>query len=130
MIRASINLRPGALVIVRIANAYYLAVHEQATKPTTVVVFSGPYLGEPDAHRALREHAAIDDLTKSAMAIKTERDKYRVALELIAAHEGKTLLNLGLGADGNRAYQLGANAAFNQAAGFAIAALSAGERTP
>lgn len=72
--------------------------------------------------------AAIDSLANSAMAIKTERDKYKVALELIAAHEGKTLLNFDLGEDGNRAYQRGANAAFNQMAGFAIAALTAGER--
>lgn len=71
---------------------------------------------------------AIDDLTKSALAIKAERDRFRVALEFIAAHEGKTLLNLDLGEDGNRAYQLGAYAAFNQAAGFAIAALNIQQR--
>jgi hypothetical protein len=72
--------------------------------------------------------AAIDDLTKSALALKAERDKYKVALEFIAAHENKTLLNFDLGEDGNRGYQLGANAAFNQMAGFAIAALPQDER--
>lgn len=71
---------------------------------------------------------SFDSLSETVMRIRRERDRFETALQLIAAHEGKTLLNLDLGEDGNRAYQLGANAAFNQAAGFAIAALTSHSR--
>ena len=46
------------------------------------------------------------------------------ALTLIAAMHGKTLLNIDLGQDGNRAHQIGANAAFNQLAEIASDALA------
>lgn len=46
------------------------------------------------------------------------------ALQFIAAMQGKTLLNLDLGEDGDRAHQIGANAAFNQLAEVARAALA------
>jgi hypothetical protein len=67
---------------------------------------------------------SFDGLEETVMRIRKERDRFETALMLIAAMAGKTLLNLDLGADGNRAYQLGANAAFEQCAGYASSALS------
>jgi len=54
----------------------------------------------------------------------TKARKYRDSLTLVAAFKDKTLIAPSFGFDGDRAYQVGASAAFNQAADIAIDALS------
>lgn len=68
--------------------------------------------------------AAIDKLSGTAMDIKTERDRYRTALEFIAAMGDKTLIAPSMGPDCDRAHQIGANKAFEQCASAASTALS------
>lgn len=68
--------------------------------------------------------AAIDQLSSTALDIKTERDRYRTALEFIAAMDGMTLIAPSLGPDGDHGHQIGANKAFGQCADAAKTALT------
>lgn len=67
---------------------------------------------------------SFDALDATVMRIKRERDRFETALMLIAAMAGKTLIATEFGPDGNRAYSHGANAAFEQCAGYANSALT------
>ncbi len=63
--------------------------------------------------------AALRAQGRALAASRAREEEMREALELIAGHEGMTLL----GPDGERAHERGANAAFEQMASIAKSAL-------